>query len=275
MAFCDPARVIDVRRLTPHMIRVRLEAIGEWRWPTTGRGDEKIDLAFPRRGETHADIAFFNRADYGTSTGPDEPVWRHYTVRAVDLAGARIDVDFVIHDGGFASDWAGRAEPGHVLGVFSVDESRSYYAPPVTASRQLLVADATGLPGLGRIVEGLHSGTTAQVFVEVAEEGDRQSFDSAADLDITWLIGTGLGLSHSALPATIESWTPPASLEYAWIACEAAASRQVRRHLRTVLRMDRRRHIAVGYWTSGHTGHFEQDERVLDHDHTHEHDHVH
>lgn len=260
MQFCEPARVVDVRYLTPHMIRVRLEILGSWRWPDHGIGDEKIDLAFPDIGSSITDVDYFNRADYGTSSSPGGPSWRHYTVRHVHEGGAALDIDFVVHEGGFASEWAARAEPGHVLGVFTVDESRSYYSPKETTRHQLLVADSTGLPGLGRIIEGLPPGTGAHAFIEVPTGDDRQHFETAADVTVTWLIGTGLGRSLSALPAAIEAWAPPSELDYAWVACESAASRRIRRHLRTRLGLDRRSHIAVGYWTDGHTGHFEQDE---------------
>ncbi|MET1020102.1 MAG: siderophore-interacting protein, partial [Microterricola sp.] len=259
MAFCEAARVIDARYLTPNMIRIRVEAIGEWRWPVTGIGDEKIDIAFPLVGETVTDVAYFNRADYGRSQSGSEPPWRHYTVRAVHDGGATLDLDFVVHEGGHASAWAARARPGHVLGVFTVDESRSYYGPPAGAGRQLLVADSTGLPGLGRIGEGLPRGSVAHAFVEVPTVADKQSLASDAELSVTWLVGSGNGRSRSALPEAVEAWVSPTELDYAWVACEAAASRRIRRHLRTIHQLGRRSHIAVGYWTDGHTGHFEQD----------------
>lgn len=241
------------------MIRVRLEHLGEWRWPDRGIGDVKVDLAFPYAGESIADVAFFNREDYGSTSPSDGPPWRHYTVRDVHESGASIDIDFVVHEGGFASEWATRAEVGHVLGVFTADVSRSYYSPPDRAPHQLLVADATGLPGLARIIEELPAGTRAHAFIEVQTEADRQQLESAADVTFTWITGSGLGHSLSALPAAIEAWDAPLDLDYAWVACESAASRRIRRHLRTVLRLDRRNHIAVGYWTDGHSGHFEQD----------------
>lgn len=254
------------------MIRIRLEILGEWRWPDRGVGDVKIDLAFPREGESIADVAFFNREDYGSTESSDGPPWRHYTVRAEHEDGSFLDIDFVVHEGGFASEWAARAEPGHILGVFAGDESRSHYSPSDGARRELLVADATGLPGLGRIVEDLPAGTVAHAFIEVQTEEDRQTFETAADVTYIWLTGTGLGHSRSALPAAIEAWDAPTDLDYAWIACEAGASRRIRRHLRTVLGLDRRSHIAVGYWTDGHIGHFEQDESTHEHEHD-EHEH--
>ena len=49
---CAPARVVHVTRLSPHMIRITLETVGDWRWHVNGIGDERVDIAIPRPGET-------------------------------------------------------------------------------------------------------------------------------------------------------------------------------------------------------------------------------
>jgi NADPH-dependent ferric siderophore reductase len=257
MSFCEPAEVVRTTRLTPSMIRVRLRTVGDWTWHDDGRGDERVDLAFPRPGETVADIDYFNDVEYGHARTDDEPPWRHYTVRAVHDGGREIDIDFVVHDGGLASGWATAAEPGHVLGVFHGGSSRAYYAPPADAAWQLLVADATGLPGLARIVEELPEGAEAHAVVEVGAEADRQEVATRGRVSWTWIVGPG-GLD-SALPSTVENLAFPEGPGYAWIACEAAAARRLRKHVRDVRGLARDRHRAVGYWTAGTVGHVEQD----------------
>ena len=106
---CSPARVERVTRLTPHMIRISFQTIGDWRWHTDGTGDERMDIAIPRPGETEADLTTFNLPEYGPGWVGEEPPWRHYTVRAVHDDGRRFDIDFAIHGEGIASTWAERA----------------------------------------------------------------------------------------------------------------------------------------------------------------------
>ena len=257
MAFCEPAEVVHTERVTPSMIRVRLKALGDWNWYSDGYGDERIDLAFPTPGQTQADVAFFNDREYGKVRPEVEPPWRHYTVRAVHNGGSEIDIDFVVHQGGLASGWAEVATAGHVLGVFQGGRSRAYYAPPAGTDWQLLVADATGLPGLGRIIEELPAGTRAHAIVEVPTGADRQVIPSRAEVSWTWIVSPG-GL-ESELPATVESLDLPDGHGYAWIACEAAAARRIRKHVREVRGLSREQHRAVGYWTAGASGHIEQD----------------
>ncbi|MFC9516275.1 siderophore-interacting protein [Nocardiaceae bacterium NPDC056970] len=255
MSFCHPATVVSVTTVTPHMVRIGLEAVGDWRWTTEGWGDERIDVAFPRPGERAADIEFFNHPDYGGGDLGTEPPWRHYTVRKVLEEGRRIDIDFVLHTGGLASDWARRAVPGDVLGVFSSGPARAYYQPVPDTSWQLLVADATGLPGLGRIVEELGEDDIAHAIVEIQSEADRQEFRTRGQVTYTWLVGSGLGLAPSALLEAVEELRFPQGDVYAWVACEGSTSRAIRRHLRESRGLARDRHHAVGYWRLGADGH--------------------
>lgn len=217
MLDCFPARVVEVRRITPHMIRIHLQVMDDRLWCTDGHGDERIDLALPREGRTVA--------------------------------------DFAVHEGGFASGWAERAEPGHVVGLFGGGRHASqYHEPPADAEHQLLVVDATGLPGLARILDELTPGARATAIVEIPTPEDRQDLTTVGDVTVEWLVGTGNGLGPSALPEAVAAQPVPDAPWYAWVACEAAASRRIRTHLRREMGLARDRHHAIGYWNESLTG---------------------
>ena len=259
---CAPARVVTTQRLTPNMLRITFEAVGDWLWPTHGRGDERVDIALPAPGETVANIDVFSLPEYGRGWEGEEPPWRHYTVRQVHEGGRLLDIDFVVHDGGLASAWAERAEPGHIIGIFGAgerEEPSSYYAAPDDAEFQLLVADATGMPGLGRILEQLPAGARALAIVEVPTEADIQEYETAGDVEIRWLIGSGNGHRPSALATEVAGLSAPEHPWYAWVACEAATSRAIRSDLRARLGLARNRHHAIGYWTQDRTGNMSAD----------------
>lgn len=249
---CVPARVARTVRLTPGMIRITFEPVGEWRWHTTGRGDERMDIAIPRPGDTEADLVTFNLPEYGLGWVGEEPPWRHYTVRRVHDGGRSFDIDFVVHEGGIASAWAERAEPGHIIGVFGAEHaerSASYYSPNPDADFQLLVADATGLPGLGRIVEELPVEAVGRAIIEVATEADVQELMAPPGIEFEWHIGSGNGIAPSALDGAVAQLPDPGVPWYAWVACEAATSRAIRKDLRSRLGLARNRHNVIGYWT--------------------------
>ncbi len=254
MAFCEPAEVISVARITPAMMRIRLRALGDWRWHVTGFGDERIDLAFPREHERVAEVAYFNNEHLAEEAGDGEPPWRHYTVRSVHAQGAELEIDFAIHEVGVASNWVQRAEPGHVLGVFCGSAApRAYYAPPEDTDWQLLVADSTGLPGLGRIVEELEPGQRAIAVIEVPSEADRQEIETDAQVQWVWLVGPGG--EQSVLPEAVNSLVLPGGSGYVWGALEASAARAVRKELKQVHGVPRDRQRIVGYWNAGLAGH--------------------
>lgn len=254
MAFCEPAEVVRVIRVSPSLIRVRLRAVGEWRWPADGRGDERVDVAFPWPGETRADVTYFNREHAGEVVDEAEPPWRHYTMRAVHDGGREFDIEFAVHGSGVASAWAEQAEPGQVLGIFRGSAvSHAYHVLPADAEWQLLVADTTGLPGLARIVEELPEGMPVQAIIEVPCHEDRLEIATRGHVEWTWIVGPG-GVD-SALPAAVAEVTVPETPGYAWVACESAAARTIRSHLRGPLQQPRNRHRAIGFWTAGKVGH--------------------
>lgn len=143
--------------------------------------------------------------------------------------------------------------PGHVLGVFCSGHSRSYYDPPADTSWQLLVADGTGLPGLGRIVDELGPEDRAVAVVEVPSASDVLEVASAGRVRWTWVVRGAGQRPGEALSAAVSALPVPEGPGYAWVACESAASREIRRTLRAGWGLPRERHQVVGYWTYGRT----------------------
>ncbi len=103
-----------------------------------------------------------------------------------------VEVDFVLHgDSGPAGAWAGSARPGDRLGMVGPS---ALYAGPVSltdsissADWLLLAGDETALPAIGTLLEALPERTRAQVYVEVAERAEQQTFRTAGDVTLHWL----------------------------------------------------------------------------------------
>jgi NADPH-dependent ferric siderophore reductase len=132
--------------------------------------------------------------------------------------------------------------------VVRVSDALGWYDPPTDCDWQLLVADMTGLPALGRIVENLPAGSRAHVIVETIDAADRQELDSAAEVSYEWLSGTGYGRAPSVLASTLRRFTFPPGRGYVWFAGEAAESRVVRKYLRRELGWPVDRFEVLAYW---------------------------
>lgn len=238
------AEVREVSALTPHMIRIVFGGGDLRRFTSSGDPDERLVVVLPRTGERQAPEPV--RQPDGTLDYPadDEPELRSYTVRRWDPETPEMVVDFVRHEGGAAAAWAIGARVGDV--VF-LSPAKGWYAPPADAAWQLLMADMTALPALGRIIEELPAGTRVIAVGEVASEADRQDLADQADLAATWVVG-GNGHGPSRLLETLQTLELPEGPGYLWFAGEAAESRAVRKHVRRELGWSTERFTIIGYW---------------------------
>ena len=239
------ADVREVVALTPHMIRIVFGGDDLRRFVSSGDPDERLVVVLPRAGQREAPAPV--RQDDGTLDYPaeDEPEMRSYTVRRVEPASGELVIDFVRHEGGAAATWAIQARVGDVV---YLSPAGGWYKPPADTTWQLLMADMTALPALGRILEELPEPQRALVLAEVTEPSDSQQIDSAADVTYTWLPGSGNGHGPSRLLQALQEIELPEGPGYIWFAGEAAESRAVRKYVRRELGWPTERFTILGYW---------------------------
>jgi NADPH-dependent ferric siderophore reductase len=196
--------------------------------------------------------------------GPDGPVWpsdapspvvRTYTPRRFDEQAGTLEVQFVLHGDGPASEWAERVQPADRLAIagpggrFSLDPAvRSWW----------IAGDESALPAIGTLLDALPPTASAEVHLEVAGPGDEMPLTSPAGITVTWHHrnrpdGWGDELNHAARAASIAAGTR------VWVACEAAAVRRIREHLLTVQRVPASAVVTRGYWRAGEANHPDHD----------------
>lgn len=242
--------VLGRRNVTPGMVRVTLGGEGLRAFRSTGVGDEYVRFFFPDL-ET-GELVLPDVDGQGFWKWPEGRKPAHcecYTIRAVRPAndGVEIDVDFVVHEHGRASEWAQRASPGDTI---ALREPFGLYEAPANADWQLFVCDATGLPALGRLLETLPQGTEARAIVEIPDASHEQSFDTRADLRLVYLHGSGNGLAPSRLESAVRGVAvPEGRVPYVWVAAESKTVRPIRKYLRHELGWPATRYSVTGYWT--------------------------
>ncbi|MFE4451679.1 siderophore-interacting protein [Streptomyces sp. NPDC056796] len=226
----------EVRRLTPRMVRITLAGSGVDDFHYAG-ADQLVRLFLPVGDELQLPAT----SDWWTELQamPDErrPVVRNYTVRRIDRARRRLDIDFALHgDSGPASAWAGQAEPGDRIGILS-DGAR--YQPD-DADWQLLIGDETALPAIASMLEGAR--TPVHTLLEVGDE--RDVLDLAGEA--TWLYRSGTHGSRTL--DALRAMPFPAGTPYVWIAGESTLATSVRRYLVNERGIDKQRIYFCGYW---------------------------
>ncbi|MCD4512171.1 siderophore-interacting protein [Brucella pseudogrignonensis] len=247
------ATATSVQRLTPSMTRVVLKLDGGERLIVSGHPDEWVRLAVQPDAETPVTLPVlmangkWERPD-GSQNCPNRP----YTIRRWNPATCEMIIDIVSHEGGVAASWAMNAKVGDVVGICN-PEGRFWV--PKGSQWILMLTDITGLPAVGRVLEELPAGFRAVVHVEVPSDEDRQDIDTAADASIVWHTCHGLKLERpgytelSRIAGTITEL--PEGPGYIYIAGEAKAVSDSRKHFRDVLGFDKNRIDAIGYWIEG------------------------
>lgn len=170
---------------------------------------------------------------------------RTYTVRECDHAQCLITVDVLIHGDGIGTIWARRTTPGDTV---TLAYPNSWYRSSPTPGPQLLVADLAGFPALARIIESLPSGTTAVAVVEVLDESDLDYLPQRPDVELVTSVGTGNGVTESALSDLVMARRPAEGHGYCWLGGEAGVARGVRKYLRRELHWAVDQFDIMGYW---------------------------
>ncbi|MBP1876047.1 NADPH-dependent ferric siderophore reductase [Ensifer adhaerens] len=241
------AEVVSIERLSPSVVRIELGGGDIAQFTSTGFADEWVRLVFPN---ACGDIALPGQVDgkWGTPEGVPKSPMRPYTVRRWDADRARMTVDFVVHDGGVAASWAAGADVGDRIGIANPD---GRFRPPVDAEWILLLADITGLPAVGRIVEETPPTLRTFAHLEVAVAGDEQPHITAAAAVARWHTGFGATPEITRLAEIARSIDLPKGQGYIWIAGEAQAVTGAREHFRDRIGFDKDRITAIGYWFLG------------------------
>ncbi|MCX6462982.1 MAG: siderophore-interacting protein [Pseudonocardiales bacterium] len=234
-------RLLQVRRtarVTPRMVRVTLGGDELRGFPGDGP-DRRIKMFFPAPGQERPAVPRASTAGPVWPAGEARPTMRTYTVRRFDPAAGELDVDFVLHGEGPATEWARDAAPGAWVGV---SEPGGRWEPDPDADFQVVIGDETALPAVATVLDAIVD-VPALVFVEVADAAEEQPLGR----EITW-VHRGDAEPGVPLVAAVQGATFPAGRGQAWLSGESACVKELRQHLLRERGLDRRAVYATGYW---------------------------
>ena len=241
-------RLLEVKRVTelsPSLRRITLT--GE---DLTGfhsaSFDDHIKLFVPERAGTTPNMPTLGEKGLEFTEDAPRPEMRDYTPRRYDPQTNELDIDFVLHHAGPATDWATHAQPGHQLGIAG---PRGSFVIPTAFDWHLLIGDETAIPAIARRLEELPATVSARVIVKTTTEQARINFDSQCRLDVRWVTEASVPADG---PGALEKATRELSLPegegYVWAAGEYSDIRAVRQYLSAELGIDKGRIRAASYW---------------------------
>ena len=228
----DVLRVVDI---TPRMRRITLGGPELAGFVSLG-SDDHIKLMFPQNA---AEQAALQSPTFSIKGDGPQPAMRDYTPRRFDLSLGELDIDFVLHGDGPASTWAEQAQVGQHL---YIGGPRGSMIVPDIFDSYLLIGDETALPAIARRLEELPAGRKVLAVIEIADAAEQQALQSAAELEVIWVLRGQVDLLD-----TVRTLTLPSGALYTFVAMETKLSRQVRRVLLDTHKVDEACLKAVGY----------------------------
>jgi NADPH-dependent ferric siderophore reductase len=220
-------QVRSVASVTPHLKRVTLagEDLADF---VSASFDDHVKVFFPNPGETKPALG----------EGDEKPIMRDFTPRRFDASARELDLEFVLHHPGPASQWAETAAPGQWLGIGG---PRGSFVIPTGFDWHWLIGDDSALPAIARRLEELPAGAKVTVIVEAPA---RVEFATRTELTSIWVERDGLEAAVHDVPL-------PAGEGYIWAAGEASSIRALRKSLVETRGWPKTRIRAAAYWRRG------------------------
>jgi NADPH-dependent ferric siderophore reductase len=244
-------RITAVQDITPHMRRISFHGDNVARFAGMSALHLNLlcqhpDLAAPQ----WPTVGSNGLAQWGDPAR--RPAFRKYTVRSLDVAAGRLDIDFVLHvDAGPGSALAETARIGAEIGVIGPGGGGL-----VDADWYLFAGDETALPAIARMLECLPAQTRGKAFIEVSDKSEVQQLKFQAGIEVTWLHrnGAAAGTTSLLIDAVRSTILPDdESSVYVWAGCEFATFRQIRSYCRGELGLNKEQHLVVSYWNRGNS----------------------
>ena len=212
-----------------------------------------LKVFLPAEGQDAPNLPEF-APDGAAEDGPP-PAVRTYTPRGYDTASRTLEIQFLLHGEGPASEWAQRAKPGDKLAVAGPG-GRFSLEPP--ADYWWLAADESAIPAVGTLLEALPGTTTVDVHIEVDGVDDEIELAGPAKTTITWHHRRASDAFGEELAAAAREAVIPDGARI-WVACEAAAMRDIRRYFSGERGIPVARLVTRGYWRAGEQNHPDHD----------------
>ena len=252
-----PAGPAGRRRPTIRPVKVqRITELGPRLRRVTFGGASLSGFQMPRPG-AHLKL-FFGEVSPDAFADPNapRPVARTYTPRRFDPVENELDVEFVLHGDGVASDWAAKASVGDDLLLAGPGGGHDISSD---CTEMVLLVDETALPAAGMIIDALPANCQVTLVAEVQDAQDELVPSARSVQRVQWLHRLPVEAEPgSLLLAAARRLSPGADAQW-FIACEAGAMRAIKTELLKERDLPREQLITRGYWKVGATDHPDRD----------------
>lgn len=247
-----PVEVAAVERLSPRLVSIIFTGQFDGFEPTNPT--QHIKVMIPPTGERHVQLPAAGADGPRSPDNGPRPQMRTYTPRRFDPDTGRLEVQFVIHGEGPASNWAERAQVGDRL---AIGGPGGRFNLELGTGPWLIGGDESAVPAIGTLLDALPPQAIGQVVIETERDAPIADLQEPEQVSVQWLPAApgapGERLREAFAAAAI---TPDTSV---WVACEAVAVRAIRRDLLQTGTLERSQLATRGYWRLGQANHPDHD----------------
>jgi NADPH-dependent ferric siderophore reductase len=245
------AEVVSVTRLAPRLVSVVItgDDLGVF---ADAAPTAHLKVFLPVEGQEEPYLPEF--AADGEPAGP-APAVRTYTPRRYDPAARELEIQFLLHGEGPASEWAQRAKPGDKLAVRG--PGGRFSLEPV-ADHWWLAADESAIPAVGTLLDTLPETAAVELHIEVDGPDDEIDLGGTRKTTVTWHHRRPGDAYGAALADAAKAAVIPEGARI-WVACESGAMRDIRRYFTRDRGIPTAQLVTRGYWRTGEQNHPDHD----------------
>ncbi len=176
--------------------------------------------------------------------GPDRLYQRAFTLVDPDVEAGTFDLEFAMHDTGYAMDLARTAQPGDAVQV-SVLTRDDYVPPDPMPPGFVIVADPASLPAVNSVLASLPDDVAVRLwFGRQHPEDEELPITPHPGLQVSWVPHEELTVRVREEVAGVQGW-------FGWVCVDTEQTRAVKEILRAATGAGKREGHAMGYWTRG------------------------
>jgi len=242
------ARLLQVQRvtqLTPAMLRITLTG-DDLEGFHSGSFDDHLKLLVPPGPGQRPVIPTPGPDGLVYPEGVERPQMRDYTPRQFNAEKRELDIDFVLHHSGPATDWAANAKPGDYIGIAG---PRGSFIIPHGFDWHVMLGDETAIPAIGRRLAELPEGAKVFVVVETRTPEAKMNFQTRSDASVQWVLqDADAKEGMSALEAAARRITLPEGEGFVWAGAEYSVIRRLQQYYSGEVGLHKDRIRASSYW---------------------------
>lgn len=235
--------VTRIAELNPAMRRITLTG-DDLKGFISASFDDHVKLIVPDTNGEKPNMPVLGDKGLVFDANRPKPEMRDYTPRRYDAVTGELDIDFVLHHNGPATNWAQHAKVGDYIGIAG---PRGSFVVPTTFDWHLLIGDETAIPAIARRLEELPSETRAIVIIKSGPIDAKTEFNHQCELDLRWINIDGKS-SQNTFEQAVRDLTLPVGEGYVWAAGEYSDIKSIRQYLVEEQSIAKDRIRAASYW---------------------------